>query len=266
MERYRAIPQGYMTAGAVAKKMGVTVRALQHYDKEGLLPPSAMSEGGRRLYTDKDIIKLHQILSLKHLGFSLDDIRDRLIPLDTPTDVAQVLSEQASMIRDKIESLTESLSKIEALKTEVLEMQTVDFRKYADIIVNLEMKNSFYWLIKHFDSETLDHIRTRFDKESGILFLQRFLHLQDEALRLQAEGVSPESQGGLQFAKAYWDLIMEFTGGDTAMLPKLIQMGQSDELDQEWTQKQARANAFIEPALEAYFSNAGINPFQEAVT
>ena len=135
MERYRAIPQGYMTAGAAAKKMGVTVRTLQHYDKEGLLSPSAMSEGGRRLYTDKDIIRLHQILSLKHLGFSLDDIRDRLIPLDTPADVAQVLSEQAAAVREKIADLTESLSRIEALKAEVLEMQSVDFKKYADIIV-----------------------------------------------------------------------------------------------------------------------------------
>ena len=266
VDRYRAIPQGYMTAGAVAKKMGVTVRALQHYDKEGLLPPSALSEGGRRLYTDKDIIKLHQILSLKHLGFSLDDIRDRLIPLDTPGDVAQILSEQAVIVREKIAGLTESLSKIEALKAEVLEMQSVDFKKYADIIVNLEMKNSFYWLIKHFDSETLDHIRSRFDKESGIVFLQRFLHLQDKAIQLQADGVPAGGPQGQQFAKDYWDLIMEFTGGDAALLPKLMQMGQSDGFDQEWTRKYGKANAFIEPALEAYFSNAGIDPFQEAIT
>ena len=71
MARYRAIPQGFMTVGQVAKKMGVTVRALQYYDKEGLLSPSAESEGGRRLYTDKDLVKLHQIISLKSLGFSL---------------------------------------------------------------------------------------------------------------------------------------------------------------------------------------------------
>ena len=166
MEKYRAVPQGYLTVGEVAKRMDVTVRTLQHYDKEGLLSPSALSEGGRRLYTDKDIVKLHQILSLKHLGFSLNDIRDRLIPLDDPADVAQILSEQAATIRNKIANLTESLSEIEALKTEVLEMQTVDFKKYADIIVNLEMKNDFYWLIKHFDGETLDHIRSRFDRKA----------------------------------------------------------------------------------------------------
>lgn len=266
MERYRAIPQGYMTVGEVAKKMDVTVRTLQHYDKEGLLSPSAVSDGGRRLYTDKDIVKLHQILSLKHLGFSLNDIRDRLIPLDTPADVAQILSEQAAVIRKKMADLAESLSAIEALKTEVLEMQSVDFKKYADIIVNLEMKNDFYWLIKHFDSETLDHIRSRFDRESGIAFLRKFLHLQDEAIRLQDEGILADSPEGLQFAKTYWDMILEFTNGDAAMLPKLMQMGENDELNQEWKQKQTQANAFIEPALGAYFSNLGINPFQEEAT
>ena len=78
-----------------------------------------------------------------------------MIPLDTPADVAQVLSEQAAIVREKIAGLTEALSKIEALKAEVLDMRSVDFKKYADIIVNLEMKNSFYWLIKHFDGEML---------------------------------------------------------------------------------------------------------------
>lgn len=262
MERYRAIPPGYMTVGEVAKKMDVTVRTLQHYDKEGLLSPSATSDGGRRLYTDKDIVKLHQILSLKHLGFSLDDIRDRLIPLDTPAGVAQVLSEQAAVVREKIARLTESLSRIEALKAEVLEMQSVDFKKYADIIINLEMKNDFYFLIKHFDSETLDHIRSRFDKESSITFLQKFLHIQDEAIRLQDAGVPAGSPAGLQLAKGYWDLILEFTGGDATMLPTLMQIGENDEVNQERRQKQAKAKAFIEPALGAYFLDAGINPFQ----
>ena len=68
MVKYRAIPPGFMTVGEIAKKMGVTVRTLQYYDKEGLLSPSAESEGGRRLYTDRDLIMLHQILSLKSLG------------------------------------------------------------------------------------------------------------------------------------------------------------------------------------------------------
>lgn len=51
MTNNRAIPEGFMTVGEVAKKMGITVRTLQYYDKEGLFSPSLQSEGGRRLYT-----------------------------------------------------------------------------------------------------------------------------------------------------------------------------------------------------------------------
>lgn len=177
MDENKAIPKSYMTVGKAAKKMDVTVRTLQHYDREGLLSPSAMSEGGRRLYTDKDMVKLHQILSLKHLGFSLDDIKNRLIPLDTPAEIAAVLAEQTAAVRQKIESLSKSLRELEGLREEVLQMQSVNFKKYADIIVNLQMKNDFYWLIKHFDDQTLDHIRSRFDKDSGKVFMDTFMQL-----------------------------------------------------------------------------------------
>ncbi len=88
MAKHRAIPPEFMTVSEMAKKMGVTVRTLQYYDKAGLLSPSAESEGGRRLYTDKDLVTLHQIMSLKSLGFSLDDIKQRLISLRTPDAVA----------------------------------------------------------------------------------------------------------------------------------------------------------------------------------
>ncbi len=263
MEKYRAIPQGYMTVGEVAKKMDVTVRTLQYYDKEGLLSPSSVSEGGRRLYTYKDIVKLHQILSLKHLGFSLDDIKNRLILLDTPTEIANILAEQAAAIQKKIESLSETFRELEALRDEVLQMQSVDFKKYADIIVNLQMKNDFYWLIKYFDDQTLDHIRSRFGKDSGTAFMQTFMQLQEEAIQLQKDGISAESDKGQTFAKAYWNMITEFTGGDMSMLSKLVELGQFEGLNHKWKEKQDLANAFIEPALGIYFSKLGVNPFQE---
>lgn len=263
MPNNKAIPQGYMTVGEVAKKMGVTVRTLQYYDKEGLLSPSAESEGGRRLYTDKDLIKLHQILSLKHLGFSLDDIKNRLISLDTPADVADVLAEQAAAIREKINTLSESLREIETLQAEVLQMQAVNFKKYADIIVNLQMKNEFYWLIKHFDDQTLDHIRSHFDKESGLAFLQTFTHLRDEAIRFQKDGVPPESEKGQKLAKAFWDMVMEFTRGDMGMLSKLMEFGNLEGTDDEWREKQEMSNAFFGPALDVYFAKQGYHPFGE---
>ncbi len=264
MAKYRAIPDGYMTVGEVAKKMGTTVRTLQYYDKEGLLSPSAESEGGRRLYTDKDLVILHQILSLKSLGFSLDDIKCRLISLETPTDVATALTEQADSIREKIEQLTDSLTAIEQLKTEVLQMRTVNFKKYADIIVNLQIKNDSYYLIKRFDDDMLDHIRNQFDRESGLDFMDRFNCLSDEIVQLQKENVLPESEKCQQVVKEYWGLIMEFTNGDMSMLPKLMEIGNIDTATNAWEERQKIVNDYLEPALQVYFSKLGVNPFESS--
>lgn len=263
MEMEKAIPTGYMTVGQVARKMDVTVRTLQHYDREGLLSPTAISAGGRRLYTDKDIVLLHQILAMRHLGFSLKDIKDRLPKLETPEQVACALEEQAGEIEQKIRSLSQALQEIQALRQEVLQMGKVDFEKYADIVVNLQMGNEFYWLIKHFDERTLDHIRSRFDKESGRAMLETFNRLQDEALRLQAAGEPPEGARGQALAAAFWQMVTEFTGGDMEILAKLMEMGSFDGADAAWRQRQAAASAYIEPALDAYFTRIGTGPTGE---
>ena len=263
MAKLRAIPEGFMTVGEVAKKMGVTVRTLQYYDKEELLSPSAESEGGRRLYTDKDLVLLHQIISMKSLGFSLTDIKERLISLKTPDDVANALTEQADAIRINIKQLKDSLAAIEQLKTEVLQMQTVNFKKYADIIVNLQMKNESYSLIKRFDDDTLDRIRSRFDKKSGFEFMNRLNNLSDEIVQLQEKNVPADSEQCQQVVQEYWGLIMEFTNGDMTMLPKLMEVGNIDTATNAWEEKQKIVNDYLEPALQVYFSRLGTNPFEE---
>ena len=263
MEKHKAIPEGYMTVGQLAKKMGTTVRTLQYYDKENVLTPSAESEGGRRLYTDKDMIQLHQILSLKSLGFSLDDIKERLISLDTPTDVANALTDQAASIKMQIENLSETLTAIEALKEEVLQMQTVDFKKYADIITNLQMQNKYYWLIKHFDEKTLEYCRNHFNKESASEIIETLTRLNAEAVRLQNSGISPESKESQKFAQSFWDMIQKFTGGDMSLLPKLMEIGSMENATANDRQKQQLANDFIGATLGAYFKAQGINPLEE---
>ena len=263
MAKFRAIPEGFMTVGELAKKMGVTIRTLQYYDKEGLLSPSAESEGGRRLYTDKDIVLLHQILSLKSLGFSLKDIKSRLISLKTPDDVAEALTEQADVLRKNMEQLKDSLVAIEQLKAEVLQIQTVNFKKYADIIVNLQMKNDSYSLIKRFDDDTLDQIRSRFDKKSGQDFMDRLNRISDQIVELQKENVPVESEQSQQVVQEYWSLIMKFTNGDMSMLPKLMEVGNIGIATNAWEEKQKIVNDYLEPALQVYFSRLGTNPFEE---
>lgn len=64
--------------GELAKKTGLSVRALHHYDAIGLLSPSQRTEGGARLYGLDDLIRLHRIEALKQFGYALPDIKASL--------------------------------------------------------------------------------------------------------------------------------------------------------------------------------------------
>ena len=257
MEKYRAIPEGYMTVGEIAKKMNVTVRTLQYYDKEGVLSPSAESDGGRRLYTQKDIVKLHQIQSMKYLGFSLEDIKTRIPSIETPEEVSNLLIEQARGIRKKVKSLQDVLISIEKLNAEVLQMRTVDWEKYANILVLLQAKNDSYWMLKHLDDQVLSRIQSRFDDESAHALMAAQQRIFKKVDAFQKKGVLPESEQAQTVAKEFWDMTTELIDGDMELLAKFININE-EEKNADWLRRQN----FIKDALTIYFQNTGINPFE----
>jgi DNA-binding transcriptional MerR regulator len=61
-----------LKVGELAKRTGLTIRTLHHYDEIGLVKPSSHTESGHRLYTAGDLARLQQVLSLRQIGFSLD--------------------------------------------------------------------------------------------------------------------------------------------------------------------------------------------------
>lgn len=200
----------YMGVGELAKRLKVTVRTLQYYDKIGLLCPSAESEGGRRLYSDKDMVKLHQILSLKYLGFTLDDIKNRVSKLENPSEIQFMLEEQATVVKQKIEEFSEALSTIEKLKEEIVQMKTVDFKKIADIMMLLKSKNECYWAIKYFDERLMSHVTHHFDGNSSSIIIEQWKMLCDDAVKLERLGNSPESdEGQHNGGKCFWNSLKE---------------------------------------------------------
>ncbi|MCK0473899.1 MerR family transcriptional regulator [Halalkalibacter sp. APA_J-10(15)] len=66
------------TIGKLSKNTGVTVRTLDYYDEIGLIKPSSKTEGGHRLYSEDDVMRLERVLALKYMGFSLEQIKDIL--------------------------------------------------------------------------------------------------------------------------------------------------------------------------------------------
>jgi len=259
----QAREHAYMTVGQLAKRMGTTVRTLQYYDLEGLLPPSDETYGGRRLYSDKDLIRLHQIQSLKYLGFSLDEIRHHLVALDTPEDVAAALSQQASSLRTQIKALKKVLSDVEKLRAECLALDVVDFGKYADIVELLRAGNQNYWVVRLLDDQLLDHVRSHFDQDAGQAVLDAWRQVCDHAIRLRDAGEAPDSEAGLAVAGELWAMVEQFTGGDLSLLPNLMRFAEnSDDWPDDMKQQLAGVQPYLAEALGAYFARQGTNPFE----
>ena len=106
---------GVYRVGELAGLTGVSVRTLHHYDRIGLLRPSRQTDGGHRLYADRDLLRLQQVLTLRYLGFPLKQIGELL---DRPGfDIVASLGAQRRALRDRISEL----ERIEAVLGELLE-------------------------------------------------------------------------------------------------------------------------------------------------
>ncbi len=126
--------EGFYTSGQFAKKANVSIRTIRYYDNQGLLKPAGMSEAGYRLYTDSDFAKLQKILSLKYLGFSLDEIRSITINDDDNDYVEESLRLQLNLIRKRIDHLKLVEQTLTETSRLVTENQAVDWNKILHLI------------------------------------------------------------------------------------------------------------------------------------
>ena len=97
--------EGYYSSGQFAALANVSVRTIRFYDRQNLLHPSFVNENGARFYTDEDLMRIQQILLLKYLGFSLDDIREMTIAGTDSELLISSLHLQKRLVDDRIEQL-----------------------------------------------------------------------------------------------------------------------------------------------------------------
>ncbi len=92
-----------LTVGQVSARLGVTIRALHHWDEIGLARPSLRTVAGYRLYTAGDLERLHRIVVYRELGLGLDRIRAILD--DSAADVPAALRTQRAQVAERIDRL-----------------------------------------------------------------------------------------------------------------------------------------------------------------
>jgi DNA-binding transcriptional MerR regulator len=102
-----------LKVGELARRTGLTIRTLHHYDEIGLLKPSLHTEAGHRLYTAGDIARLQQVISLRQLGFSLEEIRDCLNRPDFSP--LEIISLHLERLREQIQWQRKLCERLEAI-------------------------------------------------------------------------------------------------------------------------------------------------------
>lgn len=120
------------TTGQFAKLAGVTIRTIRYYDKIGLLKPSKILDNGYRQYCNQDLITLQKILSLKELGFSLEEIYPLLIE-DNKESFQESLKLQSSLIDQKIKHLNNLKTAIKNTE-KILNRQNISWEKIIELI------------------------------------------------------------------------------------------------------------------------------------
>ena len=128
------------TTGEIAKLCGVTVRTVQYYDTRGILVPSGLSEGGRRLYSDEDVKRLKIICFLRELGLPIDSISQLLSEDDPGSVVSLLLDQQEAALRKEIGEREAQLEKLEDLRTGLKSIESFSVESIGDIALILENK------------------------------------------------------------------------------------------------------------------------------
>lgn len=218
------------TTGRFASRTSVSVRTLRYYDAVGLLTPAARTEAGYRLYTDDDLVRLQQVLALKFLGFSLEEIKTYLAT--GPVGLREALAAQRAMVRER----RAQLDAVDRALGETERLLATDGCAWAPVVKAIEviqMERRDDWHEKYFtpeQRETLDKLtgesysdeaRERlaelhpnpWTEEDQRRIDARYAALWDGVRRLSAAGADPGAPEAQALAAESIALLEAFTGG-----------------------------------------------------
>jgi DNA-binding transcriptional MerR regulator len=196
-----------LRVGELAKRSGLTVRALHHYDSIGLLCPSARSDSGYRLYSRDDVARLHGIQTLRRMGLSLGDVA-KLLDGDSVT-LSAILAQQ-------IGTLDREIVQAQALRERLGVMQLIlaggGQPEIADWLASLSLMSTFE---QYFNAAELTLIFERWKRSQAEWppLLQAIRDAMDRGVPADAIELQP-------LARRWMDVSARWTNGDVGLLKR----------------------------------------------
>jgi DNA-binding transcriptional MerR regulator len=198
-----------LKVGELARRTGLTVRTLHHYDAIGLLRPSLRTESGQRLYSAGDVARLHQVISLRQLGFSLAEVRDCLQRSSfSPREVIRL---HIARLREQMAHQERLCRRLDAVAARLSAAEEVSADEFLQIIEEMTMLENYYtpeqWEFLKQRREAVGEERM---KQAPADWAELIAQVRAE----QAKGIDPADPKVQELARRWRALIAEFTGGD----------------------------------------------------
>lgn len=197
--------------GEVARRAGLSVRALRHYDGIGLLSPSARTDGGLRLYGPQDLVRLQRIQALKQLGYGLASIREALDGIHSPR---QVLQHQIDALERQARSALELRGRLRQLAQR---LDTGDATSPGDWLQALEMVAVYQ---RH-----LGPLETRRMMDASGAGERELVGLVRAAME---KGLQPHARQAQALAWRWMRMVITRTGNSARLAAKVFALQESD--------------------------------------
>lgn len=208
-----------MKVGELARRTGLTVRTLHHYDRIGLLRPSARTRTGHRLYGLDEVRRLQQITSLRQLGLSLDGIRAALA--DPGFTLERALDMQIRRLDERIEVQRRLRTRLGAVRARLAAAENVSVDELTRTIEETVDMD------KHYSADQLEYLARRREEVGEDRIRQVQAEWADLFRRFQEQmerGTDPGAPEAQELARKAAGLVAEFTGGDPGIAQSLGNM------------------------------------------
>lgn len=237
---------------------GVSVRALHHYDRIGVLKPSIRQSNGYRLYSHQDLLRLQQIVALKYFGMELSQIQQML---SGKVDAYEHLSMQSNFLEEKAQTLMRASQTLRDVIQHCTSDKSVSLENILELIEVYKMAEKFEheWVRRVLKP---DEIRQYAEFEAGLK--SRFTpeekkHFEEEwgALTKKMEtqlDCDPSSESSMMLAAKVMELVNVLYGPEYANLRQSIwENGYKKNNMEDEHQMSPKMVAWLDKALDCYW-------------
>jgi DNA-binding transcriptional MerR regulator len=234
-----------------AEMAGVTVRALHHYDRLGLMKPARRDGSAYRLYSERDLERLEQIVVLKFLGLPLKEIGALL--RDERTGLSGALERQEKVLREKRRQLDQAIHAVAEARRNVREGQDQP-ELLTKIIKEIKMQDDTNWTSKYYSGEAKEKMEARkalWSPEMQEQVTKQWNDLFQDVEAAIAAGEDPAGDRAQSLAARWKKLVGAFTGGDPEIQKGLNAMHKDS---QNWPAE--RQQYAVKPSIQEFIMKA----------